>query len=361
MKMTADMRRDGRTGDKSPGGYEWWYFDAMDTAGDLRLVVIFYEGNPFSRRYMEAQERGGARPEHYPAVSISLYEGGETLYYSFTEHLPADARFAEADATLQVGGHRVEAGREDPRYRLLLSEKLPSGDALEGELEFRGPAPAPGLFGKTGNGGREHAWNLAMPRARVQGSLALRGALRGERRVAFEGLGYHDHNTGAEPMREEFREWHWGRYHFEAGTLVFYAMDDGARGGEAAERAWLISPDGGRVAARFGRVRLEDRQRTLFGLHTARRMVLEGGEVHCTVQHEKVLDSGPFYQRYASRAFLRLPGQSAVEAQPGIAEYLCPSRIHRRLFWPLVDMRIRYLAEGSHWVQRSPRLYRWTW
>jgi carotenoid 1,2-hydratase len=31
-----------------------------------------------------------------------------------------------------------------------------------------------------------------------------------------------------------------------------------------------------------------------------------------------------------------------------------------KIFWPLVNMRIQYPGK-THWVQKSPRLYRWTW
>ncbi|MDZ7773707.1 MAG: hypothetical protein U5K31_13355 [Balneolaceae bacterium] len=363
MKLQSDITKNGRGSGKSPGAYEWWYFDAVDPERELRVVAIFYEGNPFSRRYIEAQRSGAARSEQFPAVSISVYGGGRTLYCSFTEYGPGEARFGQEGAVLQVGRHRVETVMEEGgvRCRLHLCEELPSGDALEGELEYRGPAPDPGLFAEAA-GEAEHTWNLALPRAGVRGELRLRTPLHEERRLAFEGRGYHDHNTGAEPMKEAFRNWYWGRVHFEAGTLVYYVMDDrDAGGGRSREQAWLIASDGGSISERFVRVEAEDRQRTLFGLHTARRMVIAGEGAQVTVQHEQVLDSGPFYQRFASRAFLRLPGESAVQAQPGIAEYLRPERIHQRLFWPLVNMRIYYRAEGPHWVQRSPRLYRWTW
>ena len=34
----------------------------------------------------------------------------------------------------------------------------------------------------------------------------------GEEEVAFTGMGYFDHNQGAEPMKESFKDWYWGRF-----------------------------------------------------------------------------------------------------------------------------------------------------
>jgi len=73
------------------------------------------------------------------------------------------------------------------------------------------------------------------------------------------------------------------------------------------------------------------------------------------------LDNGPFYRRYSSDAFLRIKHRGLVESKSGITEYIYPSRIYSRIFWPFVDMRIRYAAENPHWIQRSKTLYRWTW
>ena len=39
-----------------PGSYEWWYFDAMSADKKWAIVIIFYEGNPFSPAYIKAQE-----------------------------------------------------------------------------------------------------------------------------------------------------------------------------------------------------------------------------------------------------------------------------------------------------------------
>jgi carotenoid 1,2-hydratase len=78
------------------------------------------------------------------------------------------------------------------------------------------------------------------------------------------------------------------------------------------------------------------------------------------VQQNRLLDNGPFYRRYLSDAFIHQEGQG-VQKATGISEYIYPGRIYAKWFWPFVDMRIRYHNEPPHWVQKSGRLYRWTW
>lgn len=362
MQILSDYRKDTRTEKVTPGSYEWWYFDGTDSRGRYGFTVIFYEGNPFSPRYIKRQKSGRfkepAKAEDHPAVSISVYENRKPVYYSFTEFSPAECSFGMDQPGLRFGNHAMETEVRDDRliYRLNLEEELASGDRLEGSVVFESPeVTGPDLGKATGEG---HRWNLVQPSAHVTAELDLSSFGRTGRRISFTGLGYHDHNTGGEPMKNEFLEWNWGRFHFEEGTLVYYIMEqeDGSQ-----HVAWLISPDNRRVVSRFKAISMEDRGWTRFGLRSPRKIVMSGDDADVTVQHTAVLDDGPFYQRFGSDAFLNIKGSQQIESADGIAEYIRPERIHWRLFWPLTGMRIRYSKEPAHWVQRSPRLYRLTW
>ncbi|HKK45553.1 MAG TPA: hypothetical protein VJ964_08530, partial [Balneolaceae bacterium] len=203
-----------------------------------------------------------------------------------------------------------------------------------------------------------HRWNLVQPRAEVRAEINISSKKENPQKIEFKGRGYHDHNTGREPMREEFKDWYWGRFHFDDLTLVYYVMN--RQKGEQ-HRAWLIDKKNERVLDVLEDIELQDRQLSLFGLHTARKLSLHSPNAAVQIQQSKLLDNGPFYQRYLSDAFLRISGEQIVESQTGVTEYIHPSRIYSRIFWPFVDMRIRYTAGRPHWVQRSKRLYRWTW
>lgn len=360
MDIFSDSHKDVRSGVRQPGGYEWWYFDALSDDGRYSFVIIFYEGNPFSTRY-NARLLEGDRPlpSEYPAVSISIYEDASPIYYSFTEFEPADCHFSEEHPKVKMGSHTLQGAVDEGglHYSLCLNESLPSGDAIEAELTFNSPATNE-LFEHGHSQESGHLWNLVQPRARVKGTFTLESEAEEPRQISFEGTGYHDHNTGREPMREEFTDWYWGRFHFETGTLVYYVMN---RQQTEQHRAWLVDNDNGKIAKTFTDIDLVDKGLTLFGLKPAHKIGLRSGGAEVQIQQRHLLDNGPFYQRYQSDAYLRMPDAGVVESQAGITEYIRPDRIYARLFWPFVDMRIRYKAEKPHWVQRSKTLYRWTW
>lgn len=365
MNILSDFSRDSSVLEEPTGGYEWWYFDAISRDGTYSLVVIFYKGNPFSTRYNSRIQdpEDHPKPCQHPAVSISIYEEGEPIYYSFTEYGEPDSHFGKEEVRVETGSHRMKGHLENGTlsYRLQLRETLPSGDRLSASITFESPDTATPFAGGD-NGGDDpkagHSWNLVQPRASVKAAIRIWEAGSEERRISFEGRGYHDHNTGREPMREEFSDWYWGRFHFETTTLVYYVMN---RQKTEQHNAWLFDTENGQIIERLDDIELQDRGWTLFGLKTARKIGLRSDNAEVRIQQSRLMDNGPFYQRYLSDAFMNIPGRDLVESGTGISEYIRPARIHSRIFWPFVNMRIRYAAEKPHWVQRSPVLYRWTW
>ncbi|WP_138430010.1 hypothetical protein [Fodinibius saliphilus] len=360
MRLLSNPNEDIRHLPHISGGYEWWYFDGLSKDEKYSFVIIFYEGNPFSTRYNRAIEEGKEPdPSAHPAISISIYENGTPIYYSFTEFEEAECNFSEDLPYLKLGSHQMKLVEHESTlvYELRLAEILACGDQLNATIHFESPSLKSQLFQNTSNTGKGHLWNLVQPRAHIKANMQITPSGEELRPISFEGRGYHDHNIGHEPMRNEFVDWYWGRIHFDYATLVYYVMN---RQEEEQHRAWLISRDNGMVLETFDEVLLTDKGWTLFGLKPARKIGLRSdqGEIH--IQHSRLLDNGPFYQRYQSDAFLRFKDE-IVEKKQGICEYIHPDRIFNRFFWPFVDMRIRYKAEKPHWVQQSKRLYQWTW
>lgn len=403
MQLFNDPSDDTRTEKPIPGSYEWWYFDACSLDGRTAAVIIFYDGNPFSRRYLAAlQSPESAHAVDFPAVSVSIYHDRKPIYYSFLEHPAGHLEVEGNPPALRLGADGFESAAVDGelRYTIRLDQALPSGFGLKGELHFtsqtlradgrpKTPLPQTGLSPSAGEmaaDGAEvfaHRWNLIQERARVNASLELRETgRRGIRRLEFEGLGYHDHNLGHEPMRESFREWYWGRFHGEDCTFLYYLMirQDGSRD----SRNWLLAGD---QVHSYSLTRELRHSTTSFGLKPARVLRFEdprpagphpgtrstqpGTDAMASalarfdVPLGRPIDSGPFYLRYLPSPSHPAPvaGQPSDAHGPllGIAEYIRPDRIHDRRFWPLVDMRIRYLSEPVHWVQRRRGLYRLTW
>lgn len=363
MQIISDPHKDSATSSNAPGGYEWWYFDAIDESSGYALVVIFYRGNPFSNRYIRKLEdennQEAGNPKNFPAISISLYKQGEPIYYSFTEYPAQEAEFSLDKPNLKVGNNTLDTDFTDTGiiYTLKLNEDLPSGDRIRAELNYRGYGKISEDFQENDNHGTEgHNWNLVLPKANVEGSINVYREKDLEHTLPFSGRGYHDHNTGKEPMRDEFLDWYWGRYHFSSSTLVYYVMN---RQEARQYRGWLIDDDTGKVLQRYKNIELKDKGVSIFGLHLARKLVLENDVSKVVIQQSESLDNGPFYRRFMSEAFLSL--EDSIEKSTGFSEYIYPSRIYWRWLWPLVDMRIRYKQEEPHWVQKSGRLYRWTW
>ncbi len=432
MKLFSDIDRDAQHLKTEPGSYEWWYFDGISEDGEYQLVIIYFDGCPFSTRYIRNMEKvpvnkaagkqvstdsqkstgdaageavsdatggtttdatgdadggtadktsGDAEPEvpdnalpsAHPAISISVYHRGQPIFYSLSQY-PVDACSFDRErpaATIGANSFRFEerenhGSREYAAYDLRINEKLPSGDELKGIITFAGLYPNRRLFIDANSGNANsgsdtrndgHFWNLALPRAKMQCRMNLlhKGLLKKD--LKFNGTGYHDHNTGHQPMRDGFRDWYWGRVHFPQATLVYYVMHKSS-GRDC--HAWLVSPDNRRLLHQLELTGLRRRRPNGFLLNPARRLTFSDDELSVSVRYRKVVDSGPFYCRYLSMVKVEHPGLGVLEGE-GISEYIKPRRIHRRLFWPLVHMRLRYVEENPHWVQNSSRLHRRTW
>jgi len=82
----------------APGGYEQWYFDAEDAAGQLRMVAIFSQGFVFHPGYLRVYakyRRWPTRnvpplPAQFPCVYFVLYRG-EEIVGQFISQYPAES------------------------------------------------------------------------------------------------------------------------------------------------------------------------------------------------------------------------------------------------------------------------------
>jgi len=134
MQIFSNPDRDISNPKPAPGSYEWWYFDAISLDNKYSLVIIFYEGNPFSRRYIDAiEENENARAAGYPAISISIYRHGDPIFYSFEEVNPEDAEFSDTTPFGRVKRNtfKRESTEHDLNiYRLALDQTMPNGDRV---------------------------------------------------------------------------------------------------------------------------------------------------------------------------------------------------------------------------------------
>ena len=111
---------------ENPGSYEWWYFDAMSADKKWAIVIIFYEGNPFSPAYIKAQNQTENTSKHsenksacassFPAISVSVYNTQKAEYYSFLEYAPNRLTSQNEPLSISLGSNIFE--------RRVLDEKL---------------------------------------------------------------------------------------------------------------------------------------------------------------------------------------------------------------------------------------------
>lgn len=354
MNISTKLKDEELNPDKPSKGYEWWYFDALSSDKQWGIVIIFYQGNPFSPKYIKANN---ALPSEFPAISVSIYKNGKTEFYSFLEYGKDTFKWNVEDCTASIGSNFFKRtdSEEGINYELLLAQTLDSGHYINTKLKFKSSRISEDLI-EHESANEQHYWNLIQPVAQVSGSITINGKSK-QQNISFFGNGYHDHNIGFEPMKDSFKDWYWGRFHFKESTLIYYVMNslDGAQQYEA----WLISNDGKEVVVKFDEIRLLDDSKNLFGLQVARKIELSAQGTKVSIQQRDLIDNGPFYQRYLSEAIIH--HNSETEAITGISEYIKPEKIYEEKYWWMVRMRLRFLNRKPHWVQRFKMFYEWTW
>lgn len=355
MQISTDIQKLKPTINHPEGAYEWWYFDGLSIDKTYGLVIILYLNNPFSTKYINELDDAGVRSSKHPAISISLYKQQKTMYYSFLEFGEEDFSWNEDDWVLSIGNHqlRYTFAEGELSFRLEIDQELASGHKLSGQLTGTTEVPAENMITK--GRGENHIWNLLLPFVNMEVTLQVSDGNR-EEVIKGKFQGYHDHNYGAEPMKESFREWYWGRYHFEDVTLIYYLMN---KHQNEQFDAWLIDKRSQQVVCSFDKVNLSYEQSSFFGLKSARKIELFNNETEATIQLRKIVDNGPFYQRFIGEGIVKYNGQ--VQAAHGISEYIQPNNIYNKVYWPLIHMRLRYMEEEPHWVQKSNLLYPKTW
>ncbi len=186
--------------------YEWWYFDATFTNGYSTVVIVWpmNYGKPWRRQY---------------TLQFSIYtpEGECIKHYLFPPRFLFSASLETCDLSLGRcyirGAHpsyELFVDLEDIGARLTFEAEIPGWKPGTGEnlvLFPRRPIPRYRVMG----------WLVPLPRARVRGTLRVRGE-----EMEVEGQGYHDHNWGEVPLFHLVDNWHWG--HLVSGeTTIIWA------------------------------------------------------------------------------------------------------------------------------------------
>lgn len=196
-----------------PGGYAWWYLDAVSDDGRHGLALIAFVGSVFSPYYAARRRRHPAASalEHC-AMNVALY--GDVRRWAMTER---DASSVLRTASeLRVGPSRLH-WHEGVLDVHVTEVTVPWPTRLQGRIRVR-PLAITDYRAALDTAGR-HRWRPVAPRARVELEFTA-PALR------WSGHGYLDSNCGDEPLEAGFRSWHWSRTQRADGTThVYYDVE----------------------------------------------------------------------------------------------------------------------------------------
>lgn len=355
MNISTDLDQVSPDHGKPLEGYEWWYFDGMSYDGEFSFVIIFYHENPFSTKKIKELQKEPVEGKIHPAVSISIYRNSKPVYYSFLEFDEKAFNWDSEQLRLCVDNNSFQYDLKNDlfTYKIKIDQTLPSGHSLRGSISGSGPLPEKTLLESKSKD--KHLWNLILPSLHFNTDLRLNGKDESEV-IKTEGRGYHDHNIGYEPMKDSFKDWYWGRYHYDEFTLIYYLME---KHDERQFEAWLIDSENHKVIEYLSEAELGYKVSNVFGLRSARKINLKSPQVTVNINLRDKIDDGPFYQRFFGNSVIKYRGQ--VHAAQGISEYIYPENIYKKVYWPLVHMRLNYTKHKTHWVQKSPLMYPWTW
>jgi len=202
----------------TPGGYAWWYLDALSDDGREALTVIAFVGSVFSPYYAAARRRGGADPEDHCAINVAVY-GEQGKRWSMTERGRGAIRRTQDRIVVGPSAVTWQAGT----LTLQIDEiAVPWPRRIRGEVRLRAGA----LFDHpvTLDAAGRHHWAALAPCARVE--VDLEAPAR-----RWSGHGYLDMNPCDEPLEEGFASWHWSRSALADGsTAVLYEVQRRAGG-----------------------------------------------------------------------------------------------------------------------------------
>jgi len=221
----------------APGGYAWWYIDALSDDGRHGLVLIAFIGSVFSPYYAWARARQGGLADalKHVAINVALYTpgGGPGARWAMTER--GAAALQRQPHTLAIGPSALHW--DGDALQITLDERCaPLPRRLRGRLRLQPQAqgaPAPLPLDSAGL----HQWWPIAPCARIDVDLAEPG-------WRWQGPAYLDSNRGGVPLARSFASWQWARATLVGGHSAV-AYDAVEIGGTARQIALQFDAGGG--------------------------------------------------------------------------------------------------------------------
>ena len=263
----------------APGGYAWWYVDAVSDDARFGLVLIAFVGSVFSPYYARARRQAPlhrADPLQHNALNLSLYTPAGKRW-SMTER--GGGALQRTAQCLQIGPSTL-SWQQDHLTLRFDEVCAPWPTRLRGCVRLY-PEHLQTRSWALDRAGRHRWWPIAT-HARVEVDCR-------EPSLRWRGQAYLDSNRGEESLEHAFSGWHWARAHRRRGeAVVFY--DAMAVDGAATALALRARRDG--TIEPFAPPPTAALPRSAWGLARATRA--DGG-APCAVH--RTLEDGPFYVR----------------------------------------------------------------
>ena len=218
-----------------PGGYAWWYVDALSNDGRHGLTLIAFVGSVFSPYYAWARRQAagsaaqGAEASNHCALNVALY--GATRRWAMTER--SATRLTRGPSRLKIGPSQMHWNGAE--LVIDIDEvTAPFPSPLKGQVRVRPEALFDTAYPLDAAG--RHHWCPIAPCARVEVAFD-QPALR------WSGSAYLDSNRGTRPLEDDFVRWDWSRARSPDGqTAVLY--DVARRTGEPVSLSLAFDPSG---------------------------------------------------------------------------------------------------------------------
>ena len=312
----------------TPGGYAWWYLDALSDDGQCGLTLIAFIGSVFSPYYAWARRRGNgvADPLNHCALNVALYArpgGGAPTAWTMTERGRQSVQ--RSASSLSIGPSSM-MWQGDVLHVAINERTVPWAKAIRGEVRLR---PSTQRLSKSYalDAAGQHLWCPIAPRAQVEVDLD-------QPKLRWTGRGYLDSNRGERPLADDFIRWDWSRAALKDRTAVLY--DATRRDGSALSLAMAFDARG--QAEEFSPPPWVDLPATPWRLARSTRSDKPAqSDQPGATRVDQTLEDSPFYAR--SVLHTHLLGEEAVAmheslslrrwAQP-VVQAMLPFRMPRR-------------------------------
>jgi len=255
-----------------PGGYKWWYVDAVSDDGEHALTLIAFIGSVFSPYYAWANAKAPAAAENYCAMNVALY--GRHKAWAMTER---GSRFLLRRKSVLRIGPSLLRWDNGVLHADVDEVTAPFFSRLRGKFELKTGVLQEKVFALDAAG--RHRWRPVAPSARIEVEFETP-------KMSWSGKAYFDTNEGDAPLERDFLSWHWSRSVGDGVANVFY--DVVRKDGSALGLALSIGEDG--VARDVAAPELRDLPKGFWGV---KRAVRAAGEAKIL----RTLEDAPFYLR----------------------------------------------------------------